>query len=80
MANLDYEKYFGKSRAENYAKAQLKKELILKFLYEETFSDSRTLAALLDLGTQSTNQTLVKNIKNPKNKFYVDILTALKRR
>lgn len=60
MANLDYEKYFGKSRAENYAKAQLKKELILKFLYEETFSDSRTLAALLDLGTQSTNQTLGK--------------------
>jgi Mn-dependent DtxR family transcriptional regulator len=60
MANADYGKYFGKSRAENYAKAQLKKELILKFLYEETFSDSQTLAALLGLGTQSTNQTLGK--------------------
>ena len=60
MANADFAKYFGKPRAENYAKAKLKKDLILKFLYEEIFSDSQTLATLLGLGTQSTNQTLGK--------------------
>lgn len=60
MSNPDYEKHFAGTRAERYAKAKKKRELILRFLFEETFSDSKTLAALLGLGTQSTNQTLGK--------------------
>jgi DNA-binding PadR family transcriptional regulator len=60
MANTDFEKHFLGTRDERYAKARLKERLILGFLCEETYSDSKNLAELIGLGIQSTKQTLEK--------------------
>jgi hypothetical protein len=60
MANADFEKHFVGTRAERYEKARLKERLILQFLCEETYSDSKNLAILIGLGVQSTKLTLEK--------------------
>lgn len=71
MANADFEKHFAGTRAEKYAKAREKERLILGFLFEETYSDSKNLAILIGLGVQSTKITLEKMEKKGLIKSYI---------
>jgi DNA-binding PadR family transcriptional regulator len=71
MANTDFEKHFSGTRDERYAKARLKERLILGFLCEETYSDSKNLAELIGLGIQSTKQTLEKMEQKGLIKSYI---------
>lgn len=71
MANADFEKHFAGTRAEKYAKARQKERLILRFLCEETYSDSKNLAVLIGLGVQSTKITLEKMEKKGLIKSYI---------
>jgi DNA-binding PadR family transcriptional regulator len=76
MANADFEKHFAGTRAEKYAKARQKERLILQFLCEETYSDSKNLAALIGLGIQSTKITLEKMEQKGLLKSYIVDLNA----
>jgi hypothetical protein len=60
MANPDYQQQFTGTYQERRARAGEKSSLILDFLWKETYSDTKTLSALLGLGGQATKLALNK--------------------
>jgi hypothetical protein len=60
MANPDYQQQFTGTYQERRARAGEKSSLILDFLWKETYSDTKTLSALLGLGGQATKLALTK--------------------
>lgn len=60
MANPDYQQQFTGTYQERRARAGEKSRLILDFLWKETYSDTKTLSALLGLGGQATKLALNK--------------------